>query len=236
MNWLYIIVMAYIVISALRGYHRGFLRVVYSMAALLISIIFIGIMTPLAGGILRQYTPVYDQLEKGCEKLIRTQIEAKLNDDGTLSGNLNIPDGMLPSELQKLLEQGTHTSVAHVLETKEIYRRLAEPVAAYCVNMITFFVSLIVIRIILFVISKNINFVSKIPGIHLLNMILGFFAGAAKAFIVIWTFFLIIKLTAMLPFSAELIKMTESDAVLNGLYEQNRIEELLTYLTGWIKF
>ena len=70
---------------------------------------------------------------------------------------------------------------------------------------------------------------SKTPGIHIANMVMGFIAGALKAFLVIWIVFLLIKITDFLPSSARLISMIEENGVLKNLYDQNRILELLKY-------
>ena len=47
MNWFYFTVMGYIIVSALRGFHKGFLRVIYSVAALAASIVFIAVTMPM---------------------------------------------------------------------------------------------------------------------------------------------------------------------------------------------
>ena len=67
MNWLYIIVMAYIVVSALRGFHKGFIRVVYSMAAILAAVVFVSVTAPYISRMIGQ-TAISQTLEKNCEK------------------------------------------------------------------------------------------------------------------------------------------------------------------------
>ena len=61
-------------------------------------------------------------------------------------------------------------------------------------------------------------------------MILGFFAGIVKAFLVVWVAFLLIRLTQILPYSAMLLRMIEENAVLQGLYEKNVVLELIQKL------
>lgn len=73
MNWLYIAVMAYIVISALRGFHTGFLKAVYSMAALLLMAVFVTWATPRISHMLRLYTPLYERTLSASEKYIERQ-------------------------------------------------------------------------------------------------------------------------------------------------------------------
>lgn len=95
------------------------------------------------------------------------------------------------------------------------------------VSVIAFFLSLLVISLILFVAGRRLDLFSRKPGIRLVNMIFGFFAGIVKAFLVIWIVFFLIQTTQILPSSAALLRMIEENAVLRGLYEQNQIAELL---------
>lgn len=227
MNWLYIIVMAYIVISALRGYHKGFIKVIYSTLALLVTIVLVAFMTPLIADVIEEYTPLYDQFESGCEKFVRAQIGQKLEKDGALTDDLKLLESILPEELEDILNLGSRKAVTDSLESQKIYQKIAKTAADFCVNFAAFLIASAAASLFLFIAGRKLDFISKIPGIHLINMIMGFLAGIVKAFIVIWTVFLIIKVTAILPSSAALIKVIEDDAVLKNLYEQNRLAELL---------
>ena len=98
------------------------------------------------------------------------------------------------------------------------------------ISLIAFTIAMAVIQVILLLIRKNLNLISKLPGVNIANMILGFCAGVVKAFVVIWAVFALIKACEMLPASAGLIRMIEENAVLKGLYEQNRVLELVESL------
>ncbi len=179
MNWLYIVTMAYIVLSALRGFHKGFLRVVYSMAALLITVVFVASAAPVIKNMLQKYTPVEQWLTAACEN---------------------------------------------------------EELAAFCMSVAAFAASLVIIWLILLYIGRKLDLFAKTPGIHIINMILGFIAGTVKAFIVIWLVFLIIKITSAVPSSASLIKLIEENDVLRSMYDQNRLLELLQKMSLIKKF
>lgn len=225
MNWLYLTVMGYIVVSALRGYHKGFLRVIYSVAALAVSVIFIAVAAPLIRNLILESTTVAQQIEKGSEKYVRIQIEKKL-EDGTLTEGAGLPWAVLPKALQKELGHASKTAIPDLLESQGIYKKLAKAVAEFGVSAIAFLLALVIIWLILFMIGRRLDLFSKKPGVHIVNMIFGFFAGVLKAFLVIWVVFLLIKATEILPTSAALIEMIEENAVLRGLYEENWILKL----------
>ncbi len=173
MNWLYIITMAYIVLSGLRGYHKGFLKVVYSMVGFLAGVICVAFAVPPVGKLLRKNKIFYKWLKERCQNKMA---------------------------------------------------------AEFCIYAVAFLAVLLLVLFILWRIGKMLDLFSETPGIHLVNMIFGFFAGLVKAFLVIWTWFLLIRITYFLPVSAKLIDEIMSDGVLRSLYEQNRVYEILKEL------
>ncbi len=229
MNWLYIAVMGYIVFSALRGFHKGFFRVAYSLAAWLITIVFIGLAVPAARDMIVEHTTIAVQIEKTSEKYIRKQINQMI-EDGTLAQNAGLPWLSLPESVLKKTGSGTKKAIIAALEAQGVYKKLAKAAAESVISLIAFTIAMAVIQVILFLIRKNLNLISKLPGVNIANMILGFCAGVVKAFVVIWAVFALIKACEMLPASAGLIRMIEENAVLKGLYEQNRVLELVESL------
>lgn len=229
MNWLYITVMGYIVVSALRGFHKGFLRVIYSVVALAVTVLFVTLTAPLLRDALLQSTTIKQQIEAGSGKYVRVQVDRKL-EDGSWTELVDLPWLALPKPLQEELNHAAKASLPDLLESQGIYQKMAESIADFCVWLIAFFIALAVISLILFVIGRKLDLFSRKPGIHLVNMVFGFFAGVAKAFLVIWVVFLLIRATQILPASAALVEMIEENAVLRGLYEQNWVLELVQNL------
>lgn len=229
MNWLYILVMGYIILSALRGYHKGFLQVVYAAAAWILAVLFIAVTAPMVRNVLLEATPLEHQIETGCEKLVRRQVERKL-EDGSWMELTELPWAAIPKTLKKELNQAAKSAVPGILESQRIYQKMARAAAQFCMGMIAFLISFLVIAVILFLVGRKLNLFSKKPGIHLVNMIFGFLAGAAKALLVIWVVFLLIDATKILPASAALLRLIEENDVLRGLHENNRVLELLKIL------
>lgn len=228
MNWLYIIIMAYIVVSALRGYHKGFIRVVYSMAAFLLTIIFVTCSMPMLTKIIREQTPIADSIKKASRQYMETVVQEKLADGSLYKGKgrqigfLSILS-MVPNELWDDLTETVQDTVGE----SKILDQMAEAVTEYLIAFLAFLIATTVIQILLYIIGKKLDLFAKTPGIHLANMILGFCAGIVKAILVIWAFFAVIHILSPLPVCASVIKLIEDNKVLSSLYEQNRLLELL---------
>ena len=231
MNWLYITVMGYIIVCALRGFHKGFLRVVYSIVSLAVAVVFIAVTAPMLRNVILESTTIRQQIKAGSDRNVRKQIDKKLEestftDDMELSW-LSILPKELQKELHKDLNQTARSSIPHILESQGVYKKISEGIADISVWVIAFLLAFILILVILFFIGRKLDLFSRKPGIHLVNMIFGFLAGIVKAFLVIWVAFSFIELTKILPVSAALIRQIDENAVLKGLYEQNMIRDLL---------
>ncbi len=224
MNWLYFSVMGYIITSALRGYHRGFLRVVYSIVSLIVAILFITFTAPVFRDGIVESTTLAQKIEEGSEAYIKRQIEKKL-EDGTWTGIAELSSFALPKSVQTELNRAAKSSIPDILESQGIYKKMAKAAADLCVMGIAFAASGIIIWVILYFIRKKLDRFSRKPGIHLVNMVLGFFAGIVKAFLVIWVVFLLVQMTQILPSSAAMLRMIEENAVLRELYENNLVLE-----------
>lgn len=226
MDWLYITVMGYIVVSALRGYHKGFLRVIYSVVSLAAAVVFVAVAAPMLRDVLLESTNLAKQIETGSEKYVRRQIEKKLEDD-SFTVNKGLLWATLPEKYQKQLDHAASAAIPELLESQGIYKKMAKTIAQICISVLAFFLSLIVILLILFIIGRKLDLFSKKPGIHLVNMIFGFFAGVLKAFLVIWVVFLMLEMTKILPVSTTLIGQIQENGVLRGLYDQNPLLKLI---------
>lgn len=223
--------MGYIIVCALRGFHKGFLRVVYSIVSLAVAVVFIAVTAPMLRNVILESTAIRQQIKAGSDRYVREQIDKKLEestftDDMELSW-LTILPKELQKELHKDLNQTARSSIPHILESQGVYKKISEGIADISVWVIAFLLAFILILVILFFIGRKLDLFSRKPGIHLVNMIFGFLAGIVKAFLVIWVAFSFIELTKILPVSAALIRQIEENAVLKGLYEQNMIRDLL---------
>lgn len=226
MNWFYFTVMGYIIVSALRGFHKGFLRVIYSVAALVASIVFIAVTMPLFHNLILESTTIRQRIEAGSETYVRKQVDKKL-EEGTLTESMDLAFVTLSKKLQKELNHTTQAAIPDLLESQGIYKKMAKAVADIGVSVIAFLLSFMIITVIVFIIGRKLDIFSRKPGIHLVNMVFGFFAGVVKAFLVIWVVFFVIEQTKILPASAVLLNQIEENAVLRGLYEQNLVKELV---------
>ncbi len=224
MNWLFVIVLMVLIVSMARGYKKGFLRILYSLLAVVATIIFVTITTPYISDFIEKHTTIQAALQEKCLEHIRAAAEKnmegeaqenreKLNDAG-----VSLPDGIW----EDLIDAGIGVT-DNALEQAGLYEMLAENMAHFIVNGIAYFVALIVISTALFLIARVVNLVARLPLIRNVNHFLGVLAGGVQGMIFIWIFFYLITVCCTSPFGMMMISYVNQSRFLMWLYHNNPV-------------
>lgn len=237
MNWVLIIVLLTLAFGVLHGYHKGFLRIAYSLVAWLLALAFVSWMTPYVNQFLLENTGIYEKVEADCEEWVRQsaaeRIEAETDQmsSETRDGRqeladlgLKLPDTLLDGILEK-----TAGAADDFMEQTGIYTQIAQGLAEIVVQGIAFVAALILAGILLGIIQKLLGIVSRIPILKGVNRVLGTFAGAVQALLVIWIVFYIIALCGAGETGRVLVAYIYESPFLTFLYENNLV---LTFILG----
>ena len=150
MNWLLVVVLVILAGHTIKGYRRGLLRVLFSVASLLITVLFVAWATPYVSNFLKENTKIYQKVETKCEQKVRKDTKEQIVQKEEKSTGLLEEYGIrLPKSIEEKLFGNVEKGADGVLETSGVYKAMAEPLAQLAVDGIAFFVSLIVCAIIL---------------------------------------------------------------------------------------
>ena len=98
---------------------------------------------------------------------------------------------------------------------------MAKGVAGFIVEGISFFIALVIARIIVHLISRFLGVVSRIPVIRGINKTLGIFAGAIYGLILVWIAFYLVALGSTSELGGMIISYIYQNPLLTFLYENN---------------
>ncbi len=229
-NWVFIAVLLLLAWEMIRGYQRGLLRTVYSFLSWLITLVFVMWASPYIETYLLEHTSLREKIEERCTAEIRDTIEH--NAPASLAENpqyeslaelgLHLPDGVLDRAIGK-----TGETAFGFLESKGIYEGIGQGMAEFVIEGISFFIAAAAAWILLHFTSKMLGIVSKIPVVHGINKILGIFAGALYALILIWIAFYLAALSGTSEFGKMVISYIYQNPFLQFLYENNLIITVL---------
>lgn len=224
MNWLFIVVIIFFVSCVLRGYRKGFLRILYSLISIIVTIVFVTITAPYIADFIAQNTEIQATLEEKCLEHIRAaaeknmEEEAQENKEKLDDAGVSLPEGIW----EELIDSGMGIT-DDVLGQAGIYEMLATNMARFIVNGIAYFVALLVVTIVLFIIARMVNLVAKLPLVRNVNHFLGVLAGAIQGVILIWVFFYLIAICCTSSFGITMISYINQNGLLTWLYNNNLV-------------
>ena len=218
MNWLLVVVLVILAGHTIKGYRRGLLRVLFSVASLLITVLFVAWATPYVSNFLKENTKIYQKVETKCEQKVRKDTKEQIVQKEEKSTGLLEEYGIrLPKSIEEKL-------------FGNVYKAMAEPLAQLAVDGIAFFVSLIVCAIILHLIGGVLDIASELPVIKGINQVLGLGAGLLYGLLLVWLFFYFVAVMQAFPFGQSLLAMIQQSEFLTALYEDNMLAYVVQYV------
>ena len=231
MNWLLVVVLVILAGHTIKGYLRGLLRVLFSVASLLITVLFVAWATPYVSNFLKENTKIYQKVETECEQKVRKDTKEQIVQKEEKSTGLLEEYGIrLPKSIEEKLFGNVEKGADGVLETSGVYKAMAEPLAQLAVDGIAFFVSLIVCAIILHLIGGVLDIASELPVIKGINQVLGLGAGLLYGLLLVWLFFYFVAVMQAFPFGQSLLAMIQQSEFLTALYEDNMVAYVVQYV------
>ena len=91
MNWVLMLVLLVLACCAIYGYTKGFLRIVFSLVAWVIVLVFVSWATPHVSQWIQENTTIYEKIEAACEESVRRAAQGKMEEGAgeQSSGNLH---------------------------------------------------------------------------------------------------------------------------------------------------
>lgn len=238
MNWVLIIVLSILAASTIFGYYKGVLRIAYSLVAWVIVLAFVAWATPHINLYLLESTSIYEKVEVHCEEVVRRsankQVETAQSENEEKSTErleietqlaemgMSVPD----SVIEGILEKTTDATEA-ILEESGVYTKLAEGMANFVVEGISFLIALVSAWILVHLISQLIGIASHIPIIKGVNRFLGLFAGAIYGLLLVWLGFYITVLASTGEMGKVIVSYIYESPFLTFLYENNLVLTLI---------
>lgn len=224
-NLLTVIVLLVILLYAVKGYRKGFVKTLAAMLCLAVTLVLVYFATPYVRTFLKENTPVYEVVEEQCGKLVGNLGE-------NVAGNKTAQDAYINSlELQEAVKK----QLVSNNDQKNYVQLAAENFQEYLTNALTdmvltilvYVITFLVIQLILMIVVGILNAAAQLPGLHGLNRALGFVLGAGRGLIFVWLVFLVLALFSGTDAGRRLLDMVYENEILQYLYSANIFAKLL---------
>ncbi|BFL48743.1 CvpA family protein [Lactonifactor longoviformis] len=234
MNWLSIVVLAFLIFTIINGFRRGLIRTVISMVSVVLAVILASFISPHVSEFLEEQTPVYDKIQEICETQMENYVTGgeEIDGDGekqsSIIEELPLPESLKNSLLLNNTAEGYSQLVVGTFgEYLSVYiaHMLVKGIAA----VLAFILAIILIRLLSFALES----VAQLPVLSSINRVGGGLAGAVQGILIVWIFFLIITILCNFDFAwcREMHQLIQEDTFLNFWYNNN---VLLHFMEGFL--
>jgi len=219
-NYLLIGVIAFFAISVIHGYRKGFLRIMITLAGIILSVFIVTVISPYISDYLTNNTFVYDSVK---EKVINLVEENNSKLDNTIPENQikTIQSYDLPDLIKKSLIEHNTKEVYQTLMVTLFEDYIASYLSKLIINAGTFAGLFIILTAALWICTLSAKIIAKIPIIKGINRLLGLGAGFISALIIVWIGFFLVFLFVGDELGNTIMLQIEDSRFLTLLFETN---------------
>ena len=230
MNWLLILVVLLVAGNIVWGFFRGFLRVVYSMAAWILILVFVTFATPYVADWMTEHTGLDTRIVKNCKEKLQNAVagEEKSTEEQNTQEQKDLSGlGMkLPANVWNQIGD-THKLADDWMEQSGLYNTIASKASSLAMKAIAFVIVILITVIAIHLIATAIDLVAKLPVIGEVNHMLGGIAGLIKGLLLVWLVFAFAAMGAATEAGSVVSDAGYQADILQWLYEKNLILTIL---------
>lgn len=256
MNWLLVAVIVVLLIFSFVGHQKGMLRIIFSFGSLLIALLVSYMVTPYVTDFMKEKTGVYEWVQNKSMEFVRQEAQTGQNEemqagqtgvsqevpadgadaatDAVRDGDIQrIADSMLeglslPDALLRQIDQAVaDAKLAEETTIAQIETGIGSRLAELAMSAIGFVVTLLLVRLVLWIVYMALDMVSRLPVIHGINQTIGMVIGFAEGLLIVWIFFAFLTCIVQTQFGQQCLKMISESRLLSLLYEYNILRMLL---------
>lgn len=229
MNILELIILFLTVLLAVSGFRVGFVRKLASIVSLVLSLVLVSLFLPYITDAVKTYTPFYGYVYERCSEAVSEQAqrlfdqeEEEPQEEYSRIDQMEIIEELPVPQMLKdmLLDYNNAEGYARLQVT-----RFADYVAAFIANVIlnvaSFILSVLIVRLVLWLVINLLDLMASIPVIRVVNRLAGLALGLLEALFLIWLLFLILSMLSATEAGMFLMSMVQESEVLGELYDSN---------------
>lgn len=231
MNWLLVIILIVVALSAVIGYYRGFVRTVLSMVFLILVMILSGWISPYIGNALEEHTQITETIRSACTELLEDALNGQVQTTGEdVQEQENYLASLgLPSDLFHGVMNDENLQNVQQQQTESVAAAAADYLTGLAVNGIVFVASFLLAWIIVRILMRIADAFAELPVIGFFNRICGGLVGILRGLLWVWIFFIILTIFVGTGWGRSCMQAVREDLFLSFLYDNNLILRVLLY-------
>lgn len=235
MNWLFLCVMASLVLGGVIGYFKGVIRIGMTLISVILAFVLVSIISPMISQGIIEKTPIDESIAASFVDMIMENTEQVVSDtsDGeivmtypelTLYEQVDvIEESELPESMKEMLLTNNNSEIYSILGVSTFVEYVGTYVAYWTIKVASYLLTLILVYFIIRTILFSLDLIAEIPIIRGLNSGLGAAVGVIVVLICVWLAFIVVLFFYQMDWSIACMAMIEDNIILNMLYQHNPI-------------
>ena len=230
MSLVVLVLFGIVLFNMVRGYQRGVLMVLYSIAAWVVILIAANGLAPRVKDFMVNHTGIYHSIEQSCEKTINDRLSQSVDEqlDHTgedTAGVLQNQGIYLPKQMVEQLENNMAQAGNKIVQESGIAQYAAEYITQFILTGISYFLTVLVLSIV----------ANHIPILGGVNRILGLLLGLVQGVMAVCIILYFVSLISTTGLGSWLYGQIEVNPVTLAIYNSNPIVVFLLYIfNSWI--
>ncbi len=229
-TWLGLAALAAVVLCAVVGFRRGFVKEVFSVCMIFLSIGIVWLVNPYVNDFLREYTPIYSSISESAHIYVDSKFDSAVIPDSEEQMQM-IEDLDLPDFLTEGLETDNQAAIYSALGVTSFADYVVDYIAGIIINGVSFVVSFVLANLLLRILSFLLDLTTKLPVIRGVNKLAGAFLGGSKCIVYIWVLMLAATIFCNTELGKSILHMIEQDPLLKQMFLYNPLRIWFAQIT-----
>lgn len=235
-NWTLIVVVAILLVSAIVGSIKGFVKMVVSFLSVAVTIVLVWLAQPYINDFLVNNTTFYTSIKEKCVSYVEEELNNKIEEKNIKNETPQVVategDDMLKNSWLSIVKEYTESAKEKAGEAIEntvagFSDAIGGTLATIILNIIVFIITFIIITILIRVGFFALNIITKLPVIHTLNKTAGLILGLLIGIITVWLLMMIVIIFFNTSIGSIVLMDVESNQFLKFIYSANPIIHIL---------
>lgn len=221
-NWLSVAAGIYLLGMIIYGHHRGFIRLVVSMFAVIISLTIVRVSLPVVTEYIQENTGLRQTISESMKKSVGLSQDYSIDSAEEPSAQRSVIENLkIPKNIKNALVENNNSEIYQVLGVEGFSDYVGNYLADVILNSAGFVLLFAMVFLILKLIMRWLDLIAKLPILSGINKMAGAALGGLEGLIFLWMGCLIITVFSGTEWGALLVRQIESSVWLSYLYTHN---------------
>lgn len=229
MNWLLIAVIGILAVFAIKGHRDGFIKTIFSIFTIFLALLLAVFAGPFVSRTLQKNESLMNGVTKQISKAFafeegktdKKSSKPTVKEKDKISQEKIIRELRLPSAITKSLLENNNSEAYKAMAVKSFTDYVSRYLAIIILNAAAFILVFVISIILLYLLARVLDLISRLPIINGLNKTAGLLVGILNGLIIIWILCIFLTVFSTTGIGKSLYVYINDSWILSSIYNNN---------------